>query len=230
MTKAKAKPDVKPDAEQPAEPIGTAIVSIQERIKQRLAKVNQTTAQPGSKRISVKGSKFRLPDGTASDGPLNCVIMDYTNSNVWYKDDWVEGTVTPPDCFSIGKIIDELTPHSSVEKPVNAVCSSCPKNQYGSRGRGKECDNTVLLAILPEGFTEESEVLTLKVAPKGLKDWGQYVRTLQQQGVDPVQVITSISFVPGMSYPQLKFRALGGNAKFEDVGPFMASADALLQA
>lgn len=221
----------KAKAEQPVDeaPKGTAVVSIQDRIKQRLAKVNQTTAQPGSKRISVKGSKFRLPDGTTSDGPLNCVIVDYTNSNVWYEADWVEGTVTPPDCFSIGKIIDELSPHPSVEKPVNADCATCPKNQYGSRGRGKECDNTVLLAILPEGFTEESEVLTIKVAPKGLKDWGQYVRTLQQQGVDPVQVITSISFVPGMSYPQLKFRALGGNDMLEEVGKFMASADALLQ-
>jgi hypothetical protein len=223
MTKAKAK-------EEAAEPeTGTAVVSIQDRIKQRLAKVNQTTAAPGSKRISVKGSKFRLPNGTASDGPLNCVIVDYTNSNVWYKDDWVEGTVTPPDCFSIGKIIDELVPHASVEKPVSKTCAECPKNEYGSRGRGKECDNTVLLALLEEGFTEESEVLTLKVAPKGLKDWGQYVRTLQQQGVDPVQVVTSISFVPGMSYPQLRFRALGGNENLEGVGPFMASADALLQ-
>jgi len=210
------------------EETGTAVVSIQDRIKQRLAKVNQTTAQPGSKRISVKGSKFRLPDGNTSDGPLNCIIVDYTNSNVWYKADYADGTVTPPDCFSIGKIIDDLKPAASVEHPVNADCASCPKNQYGSRGRGKECDNTVLLAILPEGFTEESEVLTLKIAPKGLKSWGQYVRTLQQQHIDPVQVVTSISFEPNQSFPQLKFRHLGGNDHLENVGPFMASADALL--
>ena len=218
-------------ASKPVEtPTGKDIVSIQDRIKDRLAKVNQTTAQPGSKRISVKGSKFRLPDGNSSDGPLNCVIVDYTNSNVWYEADYVEGTVTKPDCFSIGKIIDDLKPHSSVEKPVNAECASCPKNQYGSRGRGKECDNTVLLAILPEDFNEESEVLPLKIAPKGLKAWGAYVRTLQSQAVDPVQVITSISFEPNQSFPQLKFRALGGNENLENVGPHIPSADALLQA
>jgi hypothetical protein len=205
-------------------------VSIQERIAQRLANVNKTTAQPGSKRISVKASKFRLPDGTTSDGPLNVVIVDYTNSNVWYEAAYEEGTVTPPDCFSIGKIIDELAPHSSIEKPVNDVCKTCPKNEFGSRGRGKECDNTVLLAVLEEGFTDESEVLTLKIAPKGLKDWGQYVRTLEQQGVDPVQVVTSIGFVEGVSYPQLKFRSLGGNKNLDGVGSFLPSADALLQA
>ena len=218
----------KPKQEAAPEETGTAVVSIQDRIKQRLANVNKSTAQPGSKRISVKGSKFKLPDGATSDGPLNCVIVDYTNSNVWYEADYADGTVTPPDCFSIGKIIDDLKPHTSVEKPINAQCSDCPKNQYGSKGRGKECDNTVLLAILPEGFTDESEVLTLKIAPKGLKDFGQYVRTLQAQGMDVIQVITSISFVPNVSFPQLKFRALGGNERLDDVGAFMASADALL--
>ena len=221
---AKATATKEPEAE-----TGTAVVSIQDRIKQRLAKVNETTTQPGSKRISVKGSKFRLPDGTASDGPLNAIIVDYTNSNAWYEKDWVEGTVTPPDCWSIGKIINDLKPHASVEKPINSDCATCPKNQYGSKGRGKDCTNSVLLAILPEGFDDDAEVLTIKIAPKGLKDWGQYVRTLEQQGVDPVQVVTSISFAPGMSYPQLKFRALGGNDNLEKVGPFMASADALLQ-
>lgn len=218
-----AKPKAKP-----VEETGTDVVSIQDRIAQRLAKVNETTAAPGSKRISVKGSKFRLPDGNTSDGPLNCIIIDYTNSNVWYEAEYADGTVTPPDCFSIGKVINDLKPAASVEKPVNADCATCPKNQYGSRGRGKECDNTVLLAILPEGFTEESEVLTLKVAPKGLKDWGQYVRTLQAQAVDPVQVVTSISFVPNQSFPQLKFRHLGGNDHLDSIGPFIPSADALL--
>ena len=221
----------KAEATPAVEETGTAVVSIQDRIKQRLKDVNKTTSQPGSKRISVKGSKFKLPDGSTSDGPLNCVVVDYTNSNAWYEADYVEGTVTPPDCTAVGKIIADLAPAASIKNRINATCAGCPKNEYGSKGRGKECDNTVLLAILPEGFAKEDEpeVLTIKIAPKGLKDWGQYVRTLEQMAVDPVQVITSISFVAGQSYPQLKFRSLGGNDDLEAVGPFMASADALLQ-
>ena len=207
----------------------TELVSIQERIKQRLANVNKTTAVPGSKKISLKHSKFRIPDGATSEGPLNCVIVDYTNSNVWYEKEWKDGEVSPPDCFSIGKIIDELKPSASVEKPVNKDCISCPKNEYGSRGRGKECDNTVLLAILAEGFTDESEVYTIQIKPKGLKDWGAYVRTLKQSGMDPVQVVTSISFDPTVSYPKLKYRALGENLHLDLVSQFMPAADSLLQ-
>jgi hypothetical protein len=212
----------------PSEVTGSAVVSVQERIAQRLADVNKTTAAPGSKRISVKGSKFKLPDGTKSDGPLNCIIVDYTNSNVWYEADYSEDVITPPDCFSIGKIITDLTPHSSVEKPINADCATCPKNEFGSKGRGKECDNTVLIALLPEGFNDESEVLTIKVAPKGLKAWGEYVRTLQAQAIDPIQVVTSISFKDGVSFPQLVFRHLGGNESLDNVGKHMPAADALL--
>jgi len=222
VANAKAKEKETPDES------GTAVVSIQDRIKQRLASVNETTAQAGSMKISLKGSKFRLPDGNTSDGPLNCIIVDYTNTNIWYEEDFQDGTITPPDCWSIGKVINDMKPHVSVEKPINADCATCPKNQYGSKGRGKECSNKVLLAILPEGFTNESEVYTLQIAPKGLKSWGAYVRTLQSQGVDPVQVVTSISFEPNQSFPQLKFRHLGGNEQLENVGKFMASADALL--
>jgi hypothetical protein len=218
----------KPATKPPVEEVGKAVVSVQERIAQRLADVNKSTPTAGTKRISVKGSKFKLPNGTKSDGPLNCIIVDYTNNNAWYESDYEEGTVTPPDCFAVGKIISDMAPHASVEKPVSKTCADCPKNEFGSRGRGKACDNSVLIALLPEGFDDEAEVLTLKVAPKGLKDWGQYVRTLQAQAIDPIQVVTSISFVEGVSFPQLKFRSLGGNDNLENVGQHMPAADALL--
>ena len=207
----------------------TSLVSVQERIRKRIENMDKTTGQVGGKNISTKGSKFTLPDGTTSDGPLNCVIVDYINNNAWYKEAYVEGgPITPPDCFSVGREIDSLVPHPTVEEPVNADCKTCEKNEYGSRGRGKECSNNVKLAILPENFKKDSEVYTIKVAPKGLKAWTEYVRTLEQRGVDPVQVVTSISFVPGLAFPQLKFKALGGNDQLDEVGPFMPSADILL--
>ena len=222
MPKAKA-------AEQEAPETGTNVVSVQERIRKRMENMDKTTGQVGGKNISTKGSKFTLPDGSTSEGPLNCVIVDYVNNNAWYKEAYVEGgPVTLPDCYSIGRELDTLVPHASIEKPINADCKSCEYNEYGSRGRGKECSNNVKLAVLPEGFTSDNEVMTIKIAPKGLKGWAEYVRTLEQQGVDPVQVVTSLSFVPGLAFPQLKFKALGGNEQLDQVGAFMPAADILL--
>ena len=76
MAKAKAQPEAE----------GTQLsLSIEERIANRIANINTNTPQSSSRRISVKGSKFRIPDGPVSDGPLNAIILDYTNVNAYYK-------------------------------------------------------------------------------------------------------------------------------------------------
>lgn len=203
-------------------------LSIEERIANRIANINTNTPSSGSLRISVKGSKFRIPDGPTSDGPLNTVVLDYTNSNAYYKDAFSEGEISKPDCWAIGKNIAEMKPHTDVTKPINDNCASCEFNQFGSSGRGKRCGNAVNLAVIPVGFEPDADMYTLKVAAKGLKAWGNYVRELGIQGMDPLQVETSIAFVEGQSYPQLKFRALGPNKQLKECGELLAKAETIL--
>lgn len=205
-----------------------AMTSVQERIKARLAKIGETTQQITGQNISTKGKMFRLPDGKTSPGPLNCVIVDYLNKNMYYKEAYVEGEFAEPDCYAIGREIKDMHPSTKVENPVSEFCVDCEKNQFGSKGRGKACANNVMLAVLPEDFNDDSELYTLKVSATGLKHWSRYVRDLSGQGVDPIQVVTSISFDADTSYPSLRFKELGGNAKLEDTTTFIAKADALL--
>ena len=222
---AKAKP-------QEAEPVenGKEVVSLQDRIQQRLAKVNETTTSPGSSKISVKGSMFTLPDGKASKGPLNCIILDYINQNAWYENDFVEGQFALPDCSAMGREIKTMAPSDDVEKKQSDTCDTCPKNEFGSKGRGKACQNGVLLAIVPEEFNDETEVFTIRVSATGLKDWAKYVRELSEVGNDPIQMITSLSFKDGLAYPSLKFHALKPHGKLDELARFMPSADTLLSA
>lgn len=211
-----------------AEETGTDVMSVQERIKSRLANINNTTQQPSGQNISVKGKVFRLPDGKTSPGPLNCIIVDYVNMNSYYEQGYVEGEFSPPDCTATGRDLKDMAPSSAVEKPINGDCFSCDFNKFESKGRGKMCSNSVLLAILPEDFTSESELYTIKASATALKAWAGYVRLLSGSGVDPIQVVTSLNFEDGLSYPSLRFKQLGGNEKLDDISPFLAKADMLL--
>lgn len=206
----------------------TGLVSIEDRIKSRLANVNTNTPAPASKKISTKGSQFTLPNGSSSAGPLNCIIVDYVNMNSYYPDAYDPNNIKPPSCYAIGRNITELAPHATVEDKQADACMTCKWNEFGSAGRGKACKNKVVLAVLPEGFDAESELFTLQVSPTGLKVWASYVRMLSEQGVDPVQVITSINFKEGVTYPTLTFRHIGGNERVQEVAPFLPEADTLL--
>lgn len=204
------------------------LTAVEQRIKNRLANVDKSTQQPGGQNISVKGSTFKLPSGATSQGPLNCVILDYTNKNMHYPDDYVEGEFTEPTCWATNSVLKDMAPPEAVAKPINATCPDCPYNQFGSKGRGKMCSNNVVLAVLPDDFTDESDVLTIRVAATGIQGWSKYVRELSAMSVDPVQAVTSISFKPGLAYPCLQFKHIGGNERLSDIGPFMPQADALL--
>lgn len=210
------------------ETAGTELESVQKRIADRLAKINETTQQVSGQNISTKGKVFRLPDGKTSPGPLNCIIVDYVNKNMYYKEAYVEGEFTEPDCFAVGREIKNMLPSATVEDPQNEICDTCDHNQFGSKGRGKACANNVLLAVLPEDFTEDSELYTLKVSATGLKHWTKYVRDLSNAGVDPIQVTTSISMDEGLAYPSLRFKDIGGNDLLDKVGSFIPKADTLL--
>lgn len=226
MTQTKEKPP-----EHGTEPgsTGTAVISIKDRIASRLAKVNESTAAPASSKISVKGSVFTLPDGKSSKGPLNCVVVDYINSNIFYEGAYVEGQFSQPTCNAIGSEIKLMAPAESVENKQSDTCATCPQNEFGSKGRGKACQNGVVLAILAEDFDDDSEVYTIRVSATGLKDWGKYVRELSELGVDPIQVITSLTFKEGLSYPSLKFRQLTGNDRLDEIDKFIPAADTLLK-
>jgi hypothetical protein len=220
MANAKAKQEDVSDSKE--------VVSIQDRIKNRLANINNSTAAPASKRISTKGSMFTLPDGNASAGPLNCVILDYINTNQYYTEAYDPNNIVRPACFAIGRDIAEMHPAADVTDKQADACEGCAQNEFGSAGRGKACKNRVTLALLPEGFDENAEVFTLSVSPTGIKVWAAYVRMLGEQGVDPVQVVTSVAFKEGVTYPTLTFKNIAGNESLDKVGPFLPEADSLL--
>lgn len=213
----------------------TELTSVESAIAKRIANVAQTTEAPTNKRISTKGGVFTLPGGETNKGPIHSVVVDSIRQNNYYTAAYNPNELAPPDCFSIGRNIDEMTPSPNAKDPqFDGLCKDCPKNQFGSTtngGKGKACTNNLNLALLPEEFDDNSDLLLIRVAPTGLTSWNKHVRALASKSLDPIQVVTEIAFNPDVSYPTLIFKADApiDPDKLSTLAPFMQSAQQMLE-
>lgn len=209
--------------------MGTAMQSINDRIKAQLAVQRQTVAQPGGNNISVKGKVFTLPDGKTSNGPLQVVILDHRNVNTHYSGAYNPSQITPPDCFAIGTTIDDMGPAASIEKPHGKNCADCEKNAWGSgQGQGKACQNTVRLAVVPPDADANTEPMTIKVSPSGLGSWNKLNADLLSADLIPIQTIVEVSFDANAAYPKLQFKATSETKNVELLWALREKAQTLL--
>jgi hypothetical protein len=211
--------------------MSTAMQSINEQLKQELSQLGNTVAPPASRKISIKGKQFTLPDGTTHQGPMRAVILDHINFNAYYKKAYDPQNPAPPDCFALHKQLPEMAPHEESAEPQNADCATCPMNQFGSAstGKGKACRNKVRLAVAPANAEPDDEPMTIEVAPSSIKTWNSYVNKLKTQGVLPVQMITEVSFDPNSPYPVLHFKAVEMHEELEKFWAMREQAQALLE-
>ncbi|MGH9890836.1 MAG: hypothetical protein ACREA0_02380 [bacterium] len=191
---------------------GTAMLDIQAEIAAEMARLKKTVAAPSGNKISTAGKQFKLPDGVKDPGPMTVVIIDYVTANSFYVGKFDRMNPKPPVCFAVGKEIEALAPVTASPDKQSENCTSCPMNQWGAPGQAKECKNTRLLAIVPPGAEEGSPIMTLSVAPKGLKGFDKYVADVGRQfGLPPTGVLTEISFDETVDFEKLVFRAVGPN-------------------
>lgn len=186
----------------------TALVNIEEQLRQELGALSRQVEAPSSNKISTKGKVFSLPGGKSGAGPINVVVLDWVAVNMVYKGAYNAKNPSPPVCWAINKNLDELAPSANVKEPQGVDCASCPKNQFGSAttGKGKACKNQRRLLVVPADFNESTEAMTLYVSPTGLKAWNSYVNKLaKDMGKLPIQVSTLVSFDPNQEYPSLVF-------------------------
>lgn len=185
-----------------------------DRIKAELLKLAKQIAPASSNKISTNGKVFKLPDGQSSPGPMNVVVLDFTAEYAFFEGAYNPQVKAAPVCFAVNQDLSALTPSVKSPKPQAANCRDCPKNQWksGNGGKGKACKNSYRLIVLPMGFTDKTNAMTLYVSPSGLKHWDAYVRRLAvQHTARPIDVITKISFDPNQAYPTLLFDFLAIN-------------------
>lgn len=191
-----------------------AILSLQKEIERELLNIRAAAPTPTSSKIEIpQGVKqFHFPDGTVQNGPFDAVILDWRWNNSYFTEIYNPSKKTKPLCFARGFDQKTMAPHPHAEQAQCDQCVMCPHNQWGSKGNGKACKNTCVIALVPPDATEDTRPITLTISPTGLKHWVAYMKKLTNQlGKIPVQLVTRIGFDPSTAYQSVLFAETGMN-------------------
>ena len=176
---------------------------------------------PSIKRISIKGSVFRMMvEGKEvaknEERAMNMVIVGAAqyNSRSFYEATFAEGQgAKMPDCFSDNGI----SPSAKSLAPQSATCKDCPQNVDGSApsGKGRACRFSRRLAVVLEN-DQQGDVFQITLPAQSIFGKGAdgklpleaYVRLLGTNNVSVTSVVTEMRFDTSSATPKLTFKAV----------------------
>jgi hypothetical protein len=154
------------------------------------------------------------PDGDGPRNSIEVVVLKASGvvSKIWYENGYVEGSTSPPDCFSTNGV----TPDGGAKKKQANACALCPMNQWGSRitpsgKQGKQCSDSKRLAVVPLGDIANAIYggpMLLRVPAASLRDLAGYGEKMQALGYPYYAIGTRISFDAAEAYPKFTFGAI----------------------
>ena len=180
--------------------------------------------------ISMQGA-LKVDSVVHNDG-LPVIVLDDVLTNTYYTKGYNPSKPTGPDCWAIARVNDEgevegvdthdgrteMAPHRDVKARVCDSCAQCPMNQFGTGKdnmgqptRGKACQNTKRVALLPVGQyvsgkpellkkaedIQATEVHYLKVPVKSVKLFDAFVSVVANvMSRPPFGVVARMQRVP----------------------------------
>ena len=174
----------------------------------------------GSKRISLRGSKFRLVVNgeevmTSKNDALEVVIVNAAKdvSRQYYSSAYnPKADAAPPDCWSN----DGIAPDKSVENAQHHNCAECPQNIKGSgQGDARACRHFRRLAVALANDVG-GDVYQLQLAAKSIFGKGdlqhmpfeQYAKYVGSQGYNLNTLVTEMRFDENSDTAKLFFKPL----------------------
>lgn len=113
------------------------------------------------------------------------VVIDNVHANLYYEGVYDPNALVPPDCYAFGRDVPlpngdvevvgvdtwdgrkEMAPHKDCTTRVADQCAGCPMNEWASgTGKGKACQNTRRLAVIPAGTMDNKGAFTLFTKPE----------------------------------------------------------------
>jgi len=176
---------------------------------------------PSIKRISIKGSVFRMMvEGKEvaknEERAMNMIIVGAAqyNSRSFYEATFAEGQgAKMPDCFSDNGI----NPNAKSTSPQASACKDCPQNVDGSApsGKGRACRFSRRLAVVLEN-DQQGDVFQITLPAQSIFGKGAdgklpleaYVRLLGTNNVSVTSVVTEMRFDTSSATPKLTFKAV----------------------
>ena len=172
--------------------------------------------------LSIMGNRLTLIDAAGEEIPvttydpkigpyLDCVVIDALErtSKIFYDKafDPSANQYEPPACFSDNGV----APSRNASKPQSRTCAECQWSAWGSKtsavsGKAvKACQDVQKIAILVPGYDMP---FLLRVPPNSRTNFRGYVNKFVGQPMDIADVMTRISFEPGV-IGTLHFAAVG---------------------
>lgn len=184
-------------------------INYQEQLAKEAAEISKKIAAPSGDRIRMSGPKLIAPDGQEGE-TLEVIVIDFVSSNLYYDDTYDRDNPKPPACFAIGPEPTMLVPSTSSPDKQSDTCSACPNNQFGSRGKGKACKNTRVLAVVPitalDTPDEPAPIWIMSIPPTSVKVFDAYVQSLvARHNTVPIGVVTQITMDQTSSFSAPKF-------------------------
>lgn len=183
---------------------------------------NSSGGESNVKRISIKGSVFRMmvagkEVAKNEDRAMNVIIVGAAqyNSRHYYEGTFTEGQAGKlPDCFSD----DGIKPSPRSTSKQCDTCKDCPQNIAGSAAgsaTARACKFSRRLAVILEN-DQQGDVFQLTLpaqsifgkAENGKMPLEAYVRLLGSNNVSVTSVVTEMRFDTDSATPKLTFKAV----------------------
>ena len=185
----------------------------------QLDDVTKALSGGGSKRISLRGSKFRLvvngdEVSTSKNDKMEIVIVNAAKdvARQFYAKSYNKDEITAPDCWSN----DGIAADKSIEKPQHHNCAECPQNIKGSgQGESRACRHFRRLAVAM-AHDVNGDVYQLQLASKSIFGKGdlehmpfeQYAKYVGAQGYNLNTLVTEMRFDENSDTAKLFFKPL----------------------
>jgi hypothetical protein len=163
----------------------TTAIAIPSRSERAAALAKRVQATSQLIKPLANGVGFKIPGLGDTDGPIDVVILDFVAKNVYYDPSkpFDRDNITPPICGAIGfDVNDNLIPQADAPDLQAETCKECPLNQFGSRGKGKACQNRRVAAVLPPDADDNTDILMIDISATGLSGFDTMISQMATVG------------------------------------------------
>lgn len=145
---------------------------------------------------------FVMPDDSKV-ASFEAIVLQQQHCNAWWAVSFDEsGGGTPPDCSSL----DSVTPDFNSPDVQAERCNMCPRNKFGTDGRGKSCKNMVRLhLIMPDSFPGNDMPHRLTIPPSNIKIVDAYLQSVVRAGDAYQTVKTKFSLIQKANKEGIKY-------------------------
>jgi len=145
-------------------------------------------------------------------------LNNQKNAKSYYIDSFgTDDEATLPNCFSH----DGVKPDPSVAEPVHNSCITCPYNAWGSDVKdgkprdGKRCkDHKMMYFVKPQDI--DGQIWVMRVPATSLKMLNKYLLELKKHRLHYHVCATTMEFVEGVEFPQVRFK-FGGYGTEQEI-------------